>query len=81
MKYNRKRIEKYVLNIKWLKAKLIYWAEQEKDNEHFCDFDCSDFFRGEKLAKLNREIYRKRRGKINRKYNQIERFLDSLKEK
>lgn len=56
---------------KWIIQKLYDFAERENYWEHFYKFDCSETFKGETLAKLNKETYYKNMTYISRKIRQL----------
>ena len=74
-----KKMRANLYNLKWLKRKLREIAKEEQENEHFYNFECSEFFRGEKLAELNKEIYYRRKHNINRRYRFIETKITACK--
>lgn len=79
MKYSKAK--KRFLNLYWLNRKLRTLAEEWEENEHFYDFECSTFFKGKHLARLNRKIYDKKRVKLDRKIRQVEWMIDLLRSK
>ncbi len=64
-----------------LMKELEKWAKKEKDNEHFKQFDCSEFFEGKTMAEINIEKYYKQRELIDRKITMYKRLLNNLTNK
>ena len=63
---------------KWLLKKLNSYAHMEKANERFCTFECSVYFRGATLARINSMEYRKDMAYISKKIRQIECILEKM---
>ena len=58
-------------SISWIDAKIWQYANIDRDLEDFWKFECSEFFRGEITAELNREYYYKRKSFVARKVRQL----------
>jgi pyruvate/2-oxoacid:ferredoxin oxidoreductase beta subunit len=77
-KFKSNRIEvmrKNVNNTEWLLTRYKQFLEDEKDNKHFKDFECSKFFKGDTMAKHNTIIYERRKERINRQRKFIEKRI------
>jgi hypothetical protein len=77
MKYSKLKAK--LKNKSFVLRKLRESAEDEKELSKFHRFECSDFFRGETLAKLNYEVYLETGKKIWRRTKILERIYRSLK--
>jgi hypothetical protein len=59
---------------KWLNRKYLELLDESERLNRFFDFECSSFFKGDKKAEYNRQIYYKKHRQNDR---QIE-FIESL---
>jgi formylmethanofuran dehydrogenase subunit E len=62
-------------NIRWLKSQLKKLMKQEKDWNHFHEFECSPFFVGYRSAEINNKRYDRAMKKIYAKMELYEKLL------
>jgi len=74
-----KKIKTLLKTPSFLNGQLRKWAEEECRLGNFYTFECSDHFKGETLADLNREVYRKEMTICQRKIDMFKRLLGKLK--
>ena len=65
---------------KWIEGKILYFAEQDAELNTFRTFECSKYFRGEHLARLNWKYYCEQKAYIDRKIRQLELLMENMKE-
>lgn len=71
-----KKIRKKLSNEKWLQSKYKELLNEDRELNHFYQFDCSSFFRGEATAEYNLKLYHKRVKNNNRRLKFVEKLLN-----